>query len=230
MSWVITGSEKNPVDLFRSNVSLLLHGDGTNGSTTIVDSSPTPKTVTAVGNAQISTAQSKFPGGSSIVFDGSVDRLTAGTSQEFDLSSGDFTVECWFYVSSAPAGTQVIVGKWGNAVVTGWRLEIDSSVIAWYTNTTRKLTSAYVTQQWNHVAVVKSGSNSSMYINGVLASGPASDSFSASESTKPLIVGALDYPGFFQGFVGHIDDLRITRGIARYQSAFTPPTAPFPDI
>ena len=229
MSWVITPGQPVPIDPYRSQVSLLLHGDGANNSTTIVDTSPTPKAVQVFGDAKISTAQSKF-GGSSLVFDGSVDKLTAGTSQEFDLSSGDFTVECWLYVSSAPASNQVIVAKWGNTVVTGWRLEIDSSVIAWYTNTTRKLTSAYVAQQWNHVAVAKSGSNSFMYINGVLASGPASDSFSASDLTKPLTVGALDYPGFFQGFVGYIDDLRITKGIARYTSNFTPPTAPFPDI
>ena len=62
MSWLITGSQPVPVDPLFNNVSLLLHGDGTNGFTTITDSSPTPKTVTAVGNAQISTAQSKFGG------------------------------------------------------------------------------------------------------------------------------------------------------------------------
>ncbi len=60
MSWIITPEEKIPLDQDYRNVSLLLHGDGTNGSTTIVDSSPTPKTVTAIGNAQLSTAQSKF--------------------------------------------------------------------------------------------------------------------------------------------------------------------------
>ena len=61
-----------PPDPDFANVSLLLHGDGTNGSTTIVDSSSSSKTVTAVGDAQISTAQSKF-GGSSIYFDGTGD-------------------------------------------------------------------------------------------------------------------------------------------------------------
>jgi hypothetical protein len=69
MSWLITPGQPVPVDLNRSNVSLLLHGNGTNGSTTITDNSPSPKTVTAVGNAQISTAQSKY-GGGSIAFDG----------------------------------------------------------------------------------------------------------------------------------------------------------------
>jgi hypothetical protein len=74
-----------PTDPYFSNVSLLLHGDGANGSTTIVDSSPSPKTVTAVGNAQISTAQSKF-GGSSLAFDGSGDYLTVQVALPLSLA------------------------------------------------------------------------------------------------------------------------------------------------
>ena len=81
MSWIITGTEKYETDPYRSQVSLLLHGDGANGSTTIVDSSPSPKTVTAVGNAQISTTQSKF-GGSSLAFDGAGDYLEAPHSND----------------------------------------------------------------------------------------------------------------------------------------------------
>ena len=97
MSWVITGSEKTPVDKQGiQNVSLLLHGNGTNGSTTITDSSPTPKTVTAVGNAQISTAQSKF-GGASIAFDGTGDYATVPSASAFDFGTADFTVEAWVY-------------------------------------------------------------------------------------------------------------------------------------
>ena len=87
MSWVITGTQKEPAGdpFFFSNVSLLLHGDGTNGSTLIKDSSPRMNTVTAVGNAQISTAQSKF-GGSSIAFDGTGDSLTTPTTLAINLA------------------------------------------------------------------------------------------------------------------------------------------------
>ena len=88
MSWIITGSEKTPVDPQFGSVSLLLHGDGANGSTTIVDSSPTPKTVTAFGDAQISTAQSKF-GGASIAFDGTGDYLSANDG-DLVLGTGSF--------------------------------------------------------------------------------------------------------------------------------------------
>jgi len=80
-----------------NEVSLLLHGDGTNGSTTITDSSPTPKTVTAVGDAQISTAQSKF-GGSSLFFNNNfANAITTPSNAAFAFDTNDFTVEAWIY-------------------------------------------------------------------------------------------------------------------------------------
>ena len=93
-----------PVDEEFDKVSLLLHGDGTNGSTTIVDSSSSPKAVTAVGNAQISTAQSKF-GGASLAFDGNGDQLTA---LNVDANNTDLTIECWLRLNSYPTPTGII--------------------------------------------------------------------------------------------------------------------------
>jgi hypothetical protein len=91
-----------PVDEEFGNVSLLLHGDGTNGSTTIVDSSSSPKAVTAVGDAQISTAQSKF-GGSSIAFDGTGDYLSISSNTALDLGS-TWTIEFFVYLNTLGGG------------------------------------------------------------------------------------------------------------------------------
>jgi hypothetical protein len=68
--------------------------DGANASTSFIDNSPTPKTVVANGNIQISTAQSKF-GGASAYFDGSGDFLQIANNQDFNMGSGDFTIEFW---------------------------------------------------------------------------------------------------------------------------------------
>ena len=70
-----------------ASVSLLLHGDGADGSTTFTDNSPTPKTMTVVGNAKISTAQSKF-GGAAMYFAASTDHVYAGSSTGFELGFG----------------------------------------------------------------------------------------------------------------------------------------------
>jgi hypothetical protein len=109
MSWVITGSEKTPVDPQFGSVSLLLHGDGANGSTTITDSSRLTNTVTAVGDAQISTAQSKF-GGASIAFDGSGDYLTISSSSALSIGSGDYTVEFWIRWTALPETQGMLFG------------------------------------------------------------------------------------------------------------------------
>jgi hypothetical protein len=125
MSWLITPQQPVPVDPVFNNVSLLLHGNGTNGSTTITDNSPSPKTVTAVGNAQISTAQSKF-GGASIAFDGSGDYLTVLNSSQFNFGVDDFTIEAWFYRTST---AQFEIASCGNPGADGFFFTSNTSAI-----------------------------------------------------------------------------------------------------
>jgi hypothetical protein len=114
-----------PTDPNFADVSLLLHGDGANGSTTIIDSSPTPKTVTAFGNAQISTAQSKF-GGASIALDGTGDYASTGNSSDLLMGSAVFTIECWFYPNvsgvaqiflSSQAAAQSAMAIWAGSLL-----------------------------------------------------------------------------------------------------------------
>jgi hypothetical protein len=230
MSWVITGSEKTPVDKQGiQNVSLLLHGNGTNGSTTITDSSPSPKTVTAVGNAQISTAQSKF-GGSSFLLDGNGDYINVAPNPVFSFNS-DFTVEAWVYPLSISNKYDAVftlnrVGNWngGNGfglVLSVGNLHYDASNADYTSGNTPVNT-------WTHLAVARSGSAIKVFKNGTVDL--------TVSSTATLQDGVLTTPalGVFDGtrfyFNGYIDDLRITKGVARYTANFTPPTAPFPDI
>ena len=231
MSWVITGSEKNPVDLFRSNVSLLLHGDGTNGSTTIVDSSPTPKTVTAVGDAKISTAQSKF-GGASVLFDGSGDYLTTPNIDSFNLSSGDLTIETWIRLN-ATNKTQGIFssrGTEGGGVV--FRVQSDNTLVFFITNqaSTAALNPGVVSvNTWHHVAVTRSGNTFRLFLDGIAGSAVTSSATGTAGSAL-IAVGTENTVTATSPLDAYIDDLRITKGVARYTANFTPPTAPFPDI
>jgi hypothetical protein len=243
MSWVITGSEKNPVDLYRSQVSLLLHGDGTNGSTTITDSSPTPKTVTAFGNAQISTAQSKF-GGASIAFDGSGDYAFVTSSSAFDLgiSNEPFTVEFWFYRNST--GNHAFLGKGGGSAnwntSTGYQYFafIENGVLYWMWNQNIALSAPVsiststlpAINQWHHYAASYDGTNTKLFINGTQIGSDNSNIYIAPSAANIVIVGASPVNASLISLNGYIDDLRITKGIARYTANFTPPTAPFPDI
>ena len=222
-----------PVDEEFDKVSLLLHGDGTNGSTTIVDSSSSPKAVTAVGDAQISTAQSKF-GGASLAFDGTGDYLTVPSSADFAFGTGDFTVEFWLksqnssnqrgilQISDATGGLSTSYanglvfyfptgsGSIG-AVVNGAGLQSANNILSLNT--------------WYHVAATRSGTSFAMFVDGVQI---ITSTSSANLTASNLAVGGYYNTSYLLN--GYIDDLRITKGVARYTSNFTPPTAPFPDL
>jgi len=228
MSWVITGSEKTPVDPQFGSVSLLLHGNGANGSTTITDSSPTPKTVTAVGNAQISTTQSKF-GGASIAFDGTGDYLDIGSNSAFGYGLNNFTIEFWIY-RNASAVLQVLLDhRVGTSVRVAPTIYISSNSVYYYTDgNNRIMGGTLASTQWVHVALSRSGSSTRLFLDGVQTGSTYSDTNNYIDS--PVRVGGANDGSSVASINGYIDDLRITKGIARYTSNFTPPTAPFPDI
>jgi hypothetical protein len=215
MSWIITGTEKTPLDQDYRNVSLLLHGDGANGSTTIVDNSPTPKTVTAVGNAQISTAQSKF-GGSSIAFDGNGDYLQVTIEA---LGVSDYTIEAWlYYAASATKRVLQVTGNQNNIEqFTDGRIRFFDGSSVYDT-----AASTAPSNTWYHFAFSRSGSTGRLFVNGQQA---------LSFSTSVNATGGLWWIGGITNnhWQGYMDDFRLTKGVARYTSNFTPPTAPFPD-
>lgn len=231
MSWVITGSEKTPVDPVFNNVSLLLHGDGTNGSITITDSSPSPKTVTAFGDAQISTAQSKPGfGGSSIAFDGTGDYLDIGSNSAFGYGLSDFTIETWVYrnVSSA---VQVLLDQRAAAPIQLVpTLYVNATTLFYYANGNNRITGGVVpASQWVHIALSRSGTSTKLFINGLQTGSTFTDTFNYIVS--PARIGdGNDGVSPTASLNGYIDDFRITKGVARYTGNFTPPTAPFPDI
>lgn len=229
MSWTITPQTKVPVDPVFNNVSLLLHGNGTNGSTTITDSSPTPKTVTAVGDAKISTAQSKF-GGSSIAFDGTGDYLNVATGSAFSFDSSDFTIEFWIRFASV-AGVQIFYDqRFAGGQGPQPTLYTSGTSLYYFFNGSNRITiSTIATNQWYHLALSKQGSSTRAFIDGVQGGTTYVDA-TAYTTGPSVFIGNDTYTPTGFGFNGYIDELRITKGVARYTSNFTPPTAPFPDI
>ncbi len=225
MSWVITGAEKNPVDLYRSQVSLLLHGDGANGSTTITDSSPTPKTVTAVGNAQISTAQSKF-GGASIAFDGTGDYLTSPSNSALHVLGSNFTLELWIRLAVSQNDFGILSTY---TPAGGYLLRFTPTALRFFAGPSVLEDRAYAFSvgQWYHIAVSSQANTARIFVDGIQQGGTINLSGAANSSTTLQIGRTHTVTDDLNGF---IDDLRITKGIARYTANFTPPTAPFPDI
>ena len=216
----VTGSN---IDSNFSSVSLLLHMDGSNGSTTITDSSNNGLFGTAWGSAQISTAQSMF-GGASCTFDGSGDYIDIpGANTLFDFTSGSFSVEIWTYQT---ASKLVHVVSYN---VADWRIDIlaDGSV-AWVTPNSNKITSsanAAPLNQWNFLAAISDGTTTTLYVNGSSVGTTTSKPTAAGGGNVGIWIGK-NADDTTRDFNGYLDDLRITKGVARSN---TVPTAAFPD-
>ena len=203
-----------------SNTQLLL--SATNSG--IYDS--TAKNVLeTVGNAQVSTTQAKW-GTTAIYFDGSGDYLY--TPNPCLPNTGDFTLEMWIYPTST-AGYQLVYSQYTSGSSGGnfellWDEFNEKFNVNFRGSTLLTSSSTYSLNAWHHLAIVRSGSTFTMYVDGASA---------ATATNSDSILQTASYIGtrslFDSYFAGYIDDIRITRGYARYSgSTYTVPAAAFP--
>jgi hypothetical protein len=209
-------------DVYFPQTELLLPFDGANGATTTSDLSDNNHPVTFAGNAQILTAQSKF-GGSSCYFDGTGDYLTMPSNAAFAFA-GDFTVECWVRRTATGNYPYLWDFRAGGAQAEQSSVYLnhaDSYKPHYYVDGAVRInsTAGLAVDTWYHFAIVRSSGTTTMYVDGSSA-GSFSDSFTY--PAGPLRIG--DYSNNGYGLTGYVDDFRITNGIARYTSSFTPPT------
>jgi hypothetical protein len=190
----------------------------------VTDSSANGYAVNVFGDAQISTAQSKF-GGSSLRFDGSGDYLTVASSTPLLFNVPLFQLECWVY--RAATGVAHTIASKGTST-TGWMLQINSLDKLAFTMTTSVLmtsTSSIPANTWTHVAVTRDAANvNRLFVNGVQEATNANSS--GFTQTNDLIIGAdRSFTNFFNG---HIEDFRIFRDGVKYIATFTAPVAELP--
>ncbi|MBK7804303.1 MAG: hypothetical protein IPJ55_16910 [Chloracidobacterium sp.] len=182
------------------------------------------KTVTLVGDVARSATQSKF-GGYSAVFDGTGDYLSLASSIDFAFGTGDFTAECWIYLTTTSGtdtifdfrpganGAYLIFSQTNGAVSYGVNNLTPISAVGTLSATT-----------WTHVAIARSGTTLKMFLAGIEV-GSATDT--TNYATAPLLIGKNVFTTVLD-FGGYIDDVRITKGHARYTASFSPPTTEFP--
>lgn len=218
------GGETDP---YFANVSLLLHMDGVNASTTFTDNSVNNFTVTPVGNAQISTAQSKF-GGASLSLDGSGDGINLPENTAFEYGTNNYTVEFFIYFNTRNPNGEIIYDHRTVATQNVPSIYVQSNgIITLFINGDFRILNAgsITTGLWYHIALVRNSGTTSIYLNGTLA-GATTYSYNS--------LNLAPYFGYYKlsnlyGLNGFLDEIRITKGVARYTSNFTPPTVPFPN-
>lgn len=201
-----------PADPYFSQVTYLLHFDGAHGSSVFTNVKSAP--VTQVNGAALSTANKRF--GTASLWTGSIKGASLG-SPDF---TGAFTVEFWLYPGAA-GGYHGIFGGATGQLLTGYKdantFGVGTAGVGWHVFAAG---SKPIALQWNHVAVQRDSNNLvSLYLNGTkVASGTVTQAWPAGS-----------YMLQASGNGSYMDEVRITKGVARYSANFTPPSSPFPE-
>lgn len=211
-----------------ANTVLLLHYDGST-----VDASPSAHSTTAPAfGASVSTTQKKFGSGSLNIGVSGGYHLVTDKLTDFNFGSGSFTAEAWVYpTSSVSSGIYGVVTQFGTGGNFGWFLGLVGGALTFFWSTTGadnpSIGAVWTStlNQWHHVAADRDALGIlRVYVDGVvIVSSAVTAGFYA--STSNVAVGNDLTTN--RAFPGYIDEVRISKGVARYGGAFTPPTAAF---
>ena len=220
-------TEAHPV----AGTVLLLNMNGTDASTTFSDVEQ--HTVTPSGNAQVDTAQKKF-GTASGLFDGAGDYLSIADSNEFEFGADDFTIEAQIRLSGYSADFS---GAYIGNIVSksaSWQAFVQGTASSWttvglgiYDTQWNYVTGSYAfaLNTWYHLAWVRTAGSTVLFVNGVPVTALTALAQTAADNANAVTVGGWTVSGAEYYFPGWIDDLRITKGTARYAAPFLAPTA-----
>jgi hypothetical protein len=188
-------------------------------------------TVTAYGNAAVSATQFKY-GTQSYAFDGSGDYLSVPDSADFEFGNGDFTIELFARLANVTS-VYSFLSHWTSGQ-QGWWVVHESNALAFYyttngsTTVSTSATSGFSTNTWYHIAVCRNGADLRLFVNGTQVGSTYNISTATIfDSSAVLEIGA-NSAGTYGAVNGYLDEIRITKGFARYTATFTAPTAAFP--
>ena len=219
------------------NTVLLLHCDGSDGATTFTDISDSIHAITAVGNAQVDTAQSKF-GGAALLCDGTGDYLTVPDHANFNFGTGNFTWDFWVRFASL-SNEDGLIGisnsASGQDTANMTTLRLDPS--AGSTNINFRVDEAsstlidfngahgMVADTWYHVALVRGwGGNANDWAITINGSSVATTTVSMTMPNFTSVVRIGDDPRSGNSPLnGWLDEVRVSN-VARWTTNFTPPT------
>ena len=236
-------SLNNEPDPYESYVILNLSGNGTNGLTTLTDD--LNQTFSSVGNAKVDITELKFSSDSgNILLDGNGNAFS-GPTGAWDFGTGDFTMEAWIMLK----GDNQVRGNETNSHMMIFSTPHNTSGFdwgIWDSNTAasalgmeNKFNNVYgngghggfVFQKniWYHVAMTRQGTTLRNFVNGnIVGSNQHSSTIQGATGGSALGIGYLNISGYYRYFNGRIAHARITKGVARYTTNFTPPTKAFP--
>jgi hypothetical protein len=183
------------------------------------------KTVFVQGDAKLSTVEKKF-GTASLVLDGTADYIALASNPDFAYGTDDFTIELWIYRTVSGATQVLLDQRTANPTNFAPVVFINTSNALQYNDGAASViigATVVPLNDWSHVAVSRSGTSTRLFLNGVQQGSTYTDT--RNYITTPVTIGARF--NNTQNFNGFIDELRISKGVARYTTNFTAPTTAF---
>ncbi|MGI9159852.1 MAG: LamG domain-containing protein [Saprospiraceae bacterium] len=205
----------------------LAHFNGANAGTTFADSSAAPHTITRVGNTQTSTAQLKF-GSAAALFDGTGDYLTLDGSADFAFGTGDFTIDFWFRPAAVGAARTLYDSRPTSTEGLYPRIYVNASnKVSYHTNSADRITgtTTIALNTWYHVVVSRAAGVTRLFVNGTQEGASYTDANTYLNGASRPIVGAAGTNVANENYNGYMDELEVSKGVARWVANFTPATA-----
>jgi hypothetical protein len=215
---------------------LMLHMDGTNGSTNIVDSSSYNHTIDSItGSFHLDTGQSKF-GASSLSGDGQTGHITIPDSNDWYFGTGDLTIDFWFkpntlsnssgmtIMSQRDSSKQCPILIMMQTATYGSKYTVLTSNY-WSEGGMFQSTTVPSVSRWDHVAIVRYNGTFTLYINGV-SEATRFNNVDLSNFSDHLQIGGASFTDTYT-MNAHLDEFRISKGIARWTENFIPPNQPY---
>jgi hypothetical protein len=214
-SWVLSGDLSPYQDMYFDKTKLLLQFNNN-----IKDDSLWPKNITN-NSVQIATSNSKFGDSSAQFSNGSY--LSVPANSDFNFGTGDFTIECWAYLNSQ--GGNGYNHFFSINQQDTFTLKSYSGYYYLYANSTTAVstTIAPILNSWHHIALVRYGQRLFLFINGELKGESIISSTATYGSASEAKIGTANGTSG-EHLDGLLNDLRVTKGQARYTVNFTPPT------
>jgi uncharacterized repeat protein (TIGR02543 family) len=195
-------------------------------NTVIKDESQTPHTLTLLGNTGVDAADYKVTGVSqaSTCLDGNGDYVLVPDSDDFNFGTGDFTIDTWVRFSSTSdlqtlysqndvGGNLIWFYYYGPSQQIGFRARKNSVYVSSYNTPVLTLSPG----SWHHIALVRTGGHIHVYMDGIDTGGTEGAVIGNTDLGNIPAPVRIGYDPYFGGYLnGHIDEFRVSKGIARY--------------
>lgn len=217
----LDGDVPEEYDPYWSNVVLAMHMD----DASLSDMKGHP--VTLAGGMTRSATQSKF-GGYSAYFDGTDDYL-ALPEADFTFGTGDFTIDFFVYVDGS-VNQRFLVDfrpENTNGAYPSLSMTTTNGLNFWHSATVMITGAQVIADGWHHVELSRASGVTKMFVDGTQDGSSYTDATSYGCGASRPRIGSGGYYTPELLFKGYIEDLRITKGVARHTANFTPPAAAF---